>query len=446
MDNKTIQIPHKFKPRPYQIPILKFIDGWWLRAVQVWHRRTGKDKTDFAAIIVKKAFERVGVYFYIFPTYSQWKKVLWDWIDRDGLKVIDHIPKQLIKRKDNTDMIIELTNGSIIQIVGTDGKNIDRLVGTNPVWVVFSEYSLQNPRAWDLVRPILMENGWFAVFNFTPRWENHAYDLYEMAKDNPKWFCQMLTVNDTIWEDGKRIVTDEMIEEERASWMDEDLLQQEYYVSFQALNQWAYYNKQIKKAKEEWRFTTVPYEEALLVDTFWDLWINDANAIWFFQIINKEIRVIDYMVWSWEWMTYYLWELKKKWYNYGKHYFPHDIRVREYTSWKSREETLRELWVTNIEVVDNLSIEDGIDAVRRIFQYCIFDKDKCKEWIDALKDYHKQYDEVRKTYKSHPDHNRASNGADAFRYFALTNLRRMTSPLKEKTTNVIIVNYDDELY
>ena len=441
-----LTIPHKFSPRPYQIPILKYIDSGWLRAVQVWHRRTGKDKTDFAAIVVKKAIERVWVYFYIFPTYSQWKKVLWDWIDKDWMKVLDHIPKQLMKRKDNTDMIIELTNGSIIQIVWTDGRNIDRLVWTNPVGVVFSEYSLQNPKAWDLVRPILMENWWRAVFNFTPRWQNHAYDLYEMANWNPKWFCQLLTVNDTKDETGKRIVSDAMIQEERDSWMDEDLLQQEYYVSFDALNQWAYYNKQIKKAKEDWRFTIVPYEEWLLVDTFWDLWVNDTNSIWFVQHINKEVRVIDYIEWSWEWLTYYLWEIKSKQYKYGKHYFPHDIRVREYTSWKSREETLREMGITNIDVVDNLSIEDWIDAVRRIFQYCIFDKDKCKLWIDALKDYHKEYDESRQTYKNHPEHNRASNASDAFRYFALTYLRRITAPIEKKKEEIYVVNYDSELY
>lgn len=446
METKQIQIPHKFNPRPYQLPILRYMDSWWLRAVQVWHRRTWKDKTDFAAIVVKKALERVWLYFYIFPTYSQWKKVLWDGIDKDGMKVLDHIPKQLVKRKDSTEMIVELTNWSIIQIVWTDWKNIDRLVGTNPVGVVFSEYSLQNPRAWDLLRPILMENGWWAVFNFTPRWENHAYDLYLMAEWNPKWFCQTLTVNDTKNEKWERIVTDAMIQEERDSGMDEDLLQQEYYVSFQALNQWAYYNQQIKKAKEEWRFTVVPYEPWLPVDTFWDLWVNDTTAIWFYQILNKEIRVIDYIEASWEWLSYYLWEVQKKWYNYWFHHFPHDIRVREFTSGKSREQTLLELWVTNMRIVDNFPIADWIDAVRRIFQYCYFDQVKCKAWIDALKDYHKEYDEKRMTYKDHPDHNWASNWADAFRYFAITYLNRVTSTTQKDKTPVIFVNYDEQLY
>jgi hypothetical protein len=254
----------------------------------------------------------------------------------------------------------------------------------------------------------------------------------------------MLTVNDTKDENGKRIVSDEMIQEERNSWMDEDLLQQEYYVSFQALNQWAYYNKQIKKAKEDWRFTIVPYEEWLLVDTFWDLWVNDTNSIWFIQHINKEIRIIDYIEWSWEWLTYYLWELKSKPYKYWTHYFPHDIRVREYTTGKTREQTLRELWIDNIDIVPNISIEDWIDAVRRIFQYCVFDKDKCKLGIDALKDYHKAYDETRQTYKNHPEHNRASNAADGFRYFSVVYLWKVTSSHKTEewwTYNVDIWQY-----
>jgi hypothetical protein len=212
------------------------------------------------------------------------------------------------------------------------------------------------------------------------------------------------------------------------------------------LNQGAYYNHQIKKVKEEWRITTVPYEPWLLVDTFWDLGVNDTTAIWFVQQLKKEVRIIDYIESNWEWLTYYLWEIQKKWYNYGFHHFPHDIKVREFTSWKSREQTLRELWVTNIKVVDNFSIEDWIDAVRRIFQYCWFDKDKCKLWIDALKDYHKEYDEKRMTYKDHPDHNRASNWADAFRYFAITYLNRLTSQQYKAETEVKFINYDSELY
>ena len=423
-----ITIPYKFKPRPYQLPILKYIDWWWLRAVQLWHRRTGKDKTDFN-IIIKKAMERVWVYFHIFPTYAQGKKVIWDGIDKAGMKVLDHIPAQLIRRRDWSDLLIELINGSIIQIVWTDGRNIDRLVGTNPAWVVFSEYSLQNPRAWDLVRPILAENWWRAIFNFTPRWENHAYDLYNMAKDNDKWFCQSLTVDQTFDDKGNRVISDELIQEERDSGMDEDLIQQEYYVSFQAFGQWSYYSKQIKQAQEENRITIMPYEPSIDVDTFWDLWVNDINTIWFTQRIGKEVRVIDYMEWNWEWLTYYLWEINKKTYKYGFHYFPHDIRVREYTNGKSREDTLIELWVKNYKIVDKLSVEDGIDAVRRVFQYCVFDREKCKQWILALKDYHKEYDELRKTFKAHPEHNWASNAADSFRYMSVIYIKDLTKPM-----------------
>ena len=438
-----ITIPYKFEPRGYQLPILKYIDWWWLRAVQLWHRRTGKDKTDFAGIIIKKAIEKVGVYYHIFPTYAQGKKVIWDGIDKAGMKVLDHIPKQLIKRKDWSDLLIELINGSIIQIVWTDGRNIDRLVGTNPAGVVFSEYSLQNPRAWDLVRPILAENWWRAVFNFTPRWENHAYDLYNMAKDNPKRFCQSLTVEQTFDSNNNRLITDEMIQEERDSWMDEDLIQQEYFVSFQAFGQWAYYANQIKKAQEENRITIMPYEPSLTVDTFWDLWVNDTNAIWFVQRLGKEIRIIDFLENTGEWLTYYLGELKTKPYNYWFHYFPHDIRVREYTNGKSREDTLRELWVTNYKIVDKLWVEEWIDAVRRLFQYCVFDREKCKQGILALKDYHKEYDEMRKTFKAHPEHNWASNAADAFRYMSVVYLKEITQQTVEKKER--IRTYQDPL-
>lgn len=218
-----ITIPHKFNPRPYQLPFLKAMDNGCKRAIKVWNRRSGKDKTDFN-FMIKEAVKIVGTYFYFLPTYAQAKKVVWDNIDNDGFKMLDHIPKALIAKTNATELKVELINGSIIQLMGADEFEKSG-VGTNPKGVVFSEYSLTSPTAWKFVAPILAANGGWAVFNFTPRGMNHAWTLLQMAKDNEKWFYEILTNNET------HILTDEEMEEERRN-NPADIIEQEWYCKF----------------------------------------------------------------------------------------------------------------------------------------------------------------------------------------------------------------------
>ncbi len=217
-----LTIPHKFSPRPYQMPFLKAMDSGALRAILVWNRRSGKDKACFN-FTIKKAVERVGTYYYFLPTYSQAKKVIWDNIDNDGFKMLDHIPEEMIKSKNATELKIELMNGSIIQLIGADefGKSG---VGTNPIGVVFSEFSITNSDAWKYVAPILAANGGWAVFNFTPRGKNHAWALLEYAKQNG-WFSQVLTVEDT------KVLTPPQIDEERKA-NPQDFFEQEWFCKF----------------------------------------------------------------------------------------------------------------------------------------------------------------------------------------------------------------------
>jgi hypothetical protein len=223
MSTQTITLPHAFSPREYQLPLLKAIDSGINRAVIVWNRRSGKDKTSFN-LMVKKSFERVGTYFYFLPSYSQAKKVIWDNIDNDGNRMLDHIPKEIIKNTNATELKIELVNGSIIQLIGADEFKKSG-VGTNPIGVVFSEYSITNKEAWAFVSPILAVNGGWAVFNFTPRGMNHAFELLQRAKENNNWFWEILTINET------KVLTGEALEEEKRN-NPQDLIDQEYYCKF----------------------------------------------------------------------------------------------------------------------------------------------------------------------------------------------------------------------
>lgn len=418
----TITIPHQFNPRPYQLPFLKAMDSGYKRAVLIWHRRSGKDKT-LVNFVAKKAMERIGSYFYFFPTYTQGNKILWSGMDKEGFKFTDHVPHEIRRRTDNGKMLIELANGSIIQVIGTD--NINSVVGTNPVGCVFSEYALQDPRAWDFVRPILAENGGWAVFNYTPRGRNHGFDLMQLAKENPSvWYLQILTVNDT------KAIPDEILRQEREEIVKKDgndaLYQQEYMCSFDAPIQGAYYASQLIKAHEEKRITTVPYEPSLPVSTYWDLGIGDSTAMWFSQSVSQEVRLIDYYEASGEGLAHYAHLLQQKGYVYGSHFAPHDIEVKELGTGKSRLEVARELGIT-FQITPKLSIEDGIDAARNILSRCWFDENKTARGLDALKSYHKEYDDKNKTYKDRPKHDWSSHAADAFRYFAVSH-RRDTGP------------------
>jgi phage terminase large subunit len=424
-----IRLPYKFEPRPYQVPFLAAMDTGYSRAICVWHRRAGKDKC-FCNFVAKKMMERVGVYYYVFPTYNQGRKILWEGIDKQGFKFTDHFPKQLRYRTDNSEMLIQFAHptqrdeddpskpapGSVFRVIGSD--NVDSIVGTNPVGVVFSEYSLQDPRAWDYLRPILAENGGWAVFNFTPRGHNHGKALLDMAKKYPdRWFTSVLTVDDT------KAINREVLEQERDEMYEKTgsdaLYMQEYYVSFDAPVEGAYYGRQMMQAEQDKRIAAVPWEPSLPVDTFWDLGVDDSTTIWFAQTVGKEIRIIDYVENTGEGLTFYAKELRARPYVYGTHYMPHDVEVRELSTGKSRREFARSIGINPIKIVPKLSIEEGIEAARNIISKCWFDRDKCERGINALTSYHKEFDEKNKVYKNHPLHDWASHAADAFRYFAL---------------------------
>lgn len=431
MENK-ITLPYRYEPRDYQLPLWRAFDsGDFNRFLQLWHRRSGKDRTD-VNIIAREMIKHVGIYYYFFPTYSQGKKALWDGIGKDGMRYIEHFPKELLEGKPNdTEMKIRYKNGSIFQVIGTD--DIDKIVGTNPRGCVFSEYSLQNPKAWEYIRPILRENGGWAIFNYTPRGKNHGFTLYNMAVNNPQWFVSKLTVDDT------HVLSEKDIQEERDAGMAEDLVQQEFYCSFTAAIQGAYYWKQYDEAEKRGRFSNVEYDPAVPVHTVWDLGVGDAMSIGFFQIVGTEVHMIDYHEKSGEGLPYFIEFLQKKKYIYGKHFAPHDINAREMTTGKSRLETAKTLGI-DFEVVPQIGVQNGIDAGRLLFPRLWVDKDKCKDWLELIPQYTKEYDEENKCFKNNPLHDWTSHGADMFRYAAVI-IDEMTGATTRGEATVHITEY-----
>jgi phage terminase large subunit len=416
-------LPNQWRPRDYQKKSWKYLEGGGRHCVMVWHRRSGKDSVagNFTAVA---AHERKGVYWHMLPEAEQARKAVWNGIDREGRRIIDQMwPEPLRKAVDKQTMTIELKCGSIWQLVGSD--NYNSLVGTNPIGVVYSEFSIANPAARDFLRPILRENGGWEIYPFTPRGKNHGYDLFQMAKNNPKWFAELLTVDDT------KVLTPQDIEEERLSGMDEDMIRQEYYCSFEAAMRGAYYGDLFEAIEKEGRLCHVPYNPAFPVETWWDLGIGDSTAIWFIQRINQEWHAIDYHEASGEGLEYYARTIFNKPYAYSRHIGPFDLTVRELGTGKTRLEMLAALGL-RMEVAPKLKIDDGIQAVRQMLPLFFFDNTKCAGGVKSLSQYRRAFDDKMKMFKDYPLHDWTSHGADAFRTGAVADNRRAPSGFNRK--------------
>lgn len=414
---EVITIPYNFNPRTYQRELFSAMDSGYKRGICVLHRRAGKDVAMWN-LMIKKSLERVGVYFYFFPEFSQGRRVIWEGITGNGLRFLDFIPPPLIQSKNATDMRITLVNGSVIQIMGTD--KFDKVRGANPIGCVFSEFAFQNPKAWDLIRPILAENGGWALFNSSTNGKNHFYDMYQMAIKNSNWFALNLNVLETLDENGVRYISDEVIDAERASGMSDEVIQQEFYNSFTSNSKGFYYLQLIEDLEKDGNITKVPHDPTTPVDTYWDIGVGDYTCIWFAQTYGKTIHIIDYYEYNNAGMDHYAKVLQSKKYVYRSHNFPHDIANLEFGSGRTRYEVAEELFKgTKLNITSKLPISEGINAARMVLPFCRFDKVNTRVGLHGLTNYHKEFDQKHQVYKDSPAHDWASNPADAFRTLAI---------------------------
>lgn len=228
MSLTRLTIPNDWRPMPHQTRLYgQFGHGRpFRRGCAVWHRRAGKDSVALN-LTARDMFRRVGTYWHLFPEQTQARRAIWNGIDRNGRRIIDQVfPAPVRKRISSNEMLIETVNGSTWQMAGSD--NFDSLVGSNPVGVVFSEWALAHPDAWDYIRPILVENDGWALFIYTPRGHNHGYTTWMNALEADGWFTERLTIEDT------GLISPAQIEAERRSGMSEGKVRQEFYCSFEA--------------------------------------------------------------------------------------------------------------------------------------------------------------------------------------------------------------------
>jgi len=411
-----IRLPYHFQPRDYQIPLWRAFDEGQRRLLTVWHRRAGKDKCCLN-LLIRAMMMRTGLYFYLLPTYSQARKIIWNGIDGSGFRFLNHFPRELIEGKPNeTEMRIRLKNGSVFQLVGSD--NIDSIVGTNPVGCVFSEFSLQDPRGWDFIRPILRENGGWSLFNGTPRGKsNHLHTLYQMAINNPEWYVEKLDVLQT------GVLTPEDLQAERDAGMSEELIQQEFMCSFEGGMEGAYYISHMNKMAKQHRIASIPHMEDLPVHTAWDVGV-DTTAIIFFQLPpGGMVNIIDYHEGAGEGIQTFTRFVRDKaqeeGYEYGEHIAGWDIVKRQYgqKTAQSTKQIAARLGV-KFKAAPKLKVDDGITSVQAMLSRVNIDAVKCERLINALYTYRRKQDRVTRDYLPMPVHDWSSHGCDALRYLA----------------------------
>lgn len=432
VNQQLISLPHIYEPRDYQLPFWEaFHSSKYRIFVKVWHRRAGKDMTDWNAAIERVAEEPMTGK-YAFPTTDMAKDNLWESYTNEGLRFTEFVPLDLrVKAHSNDDGLndtykqIDFVSGGSLRVISAHKPG--RLRGGNSKLFVLSEFQAMDPKVIDIIEPILEANGGTLLINMTANGDSAAKALWDAWQADPEVWTSQLTVDDTPVFTAEQMerIRRRTIERFLARGQGEDeanaFVDQEYYCSWDSPVAGAYFGAAMRKAQEDGRIANVPYEAQLPVHTYWDLGVDDSMSIWFVQLFGREVRVIDYYENSGEGIGHYINELNKRGYSYGKHYAPHDIEVRELTTGVSRKDTALKLGIRFETVKRPTAKEDGIDAIRTLLPRCYFDRSKCKRGIDGLKGYAKKWNDKLMVYSNEPVHNWTSHPTDAFQTLALSN-------------------------
>ena len=400
-----MQVTIPYTPRPLQARLHQELTKHrW--SVVVCHRRWGKTVAAINhllrdAVLCQKQSPR---FHYIAPTYRMAKQVAWDYVHQfagaiPGVKF------------NETELRCDLPNGARLSLLG--GDDPARLRGIYSDGVVIDETADMPETVFpEVLRPALADRGGYAIFIGTPRGHNAFFDYWQLAAEEKGWYRVMFKASET------EILAPEELEAARGA-MTPEQYDQEFECSFIAAVPGAIFGKELQAIEEKGQVTHVPHDPGVRVDTYWDLGIGDATSIWFTQSAGRgALHVIDFFEARGEGLPFYARVLDEKGYLYGTHNAPHDIEVREMGTGKSRREAAWDLGI-NFRVVPKLPIEDGLHAGKLLIPRCWFDADNCKQGLDALRFYHRAYDERNRTFRTSVVHDWSSHAADAWRYCAI---------------------------
>lgn len=397
---EVIEIP--YKPREHQLKVHELLEGKRF-AVVVAHRRFGKTVAALNHLIREAVLNEKETprYAYIAPTYGQAKRVAWDYLVKYTTPL------------GGTNNISELRVdfwGRRIQLYGSD--NPDSLRGQYFDGVIIDEVGDQNPKIWtDIVRPALTDRKGWCLFIGTPKGHNHFKELRDRAEKEEGWGLLEFKASETG-------VVDEVELKAAKNEMGEDKYRQEFECSFDAAVEGSYYGQILNELETKKHMQEIPREELSRTFTAWDLGMGDSTSIWVAQLVGTEVRLIDYYENHGVGLDHYVKWIKDNDYLKAEHILPHDVRVRELGTGKSRMEMLEEAGL-EVKIAPRMGLDDGIQAVRRLLPRCWFNVPKVQTGLNCLRNYRRDYDEKRKIFYERPLHDWSSHGSDSFRYLAL---------------------------
>jgi hypothetical protein len=397
---EVIEIP--YKPREHQLKVHELLEGKRF-AVVVAHRRFGKTVAALNHLIREAVLNEKETprYAYIAPTYGQAKRVAWDYLVKYTTPL------------GGTNNISELRVdfwGRRIQLYGSD--NPDSLRGQYFDGVIIDEVGDQNPKIWtDIVRPALTDRKGWCLFIGTPKGHNHFKELRDRAEKEDGWGLLEFKASETG-------VVDDVELKQAKNEMGEDKYRQEFECSFDAAVEGSYYGTILNDLESKKHMQEIPREELSRTFTAWDLGMGDSTSIWVAQLVGTEVRLIDYYENHGVGLDHYVKWIKDNDYLKAEHILPHDVRVRELGTGKSRLEMLEDAGL-EVKIAPRMGLDDGIQAVRRLLPRCWFNVPKVQTGLNCLRNYRRDYDEKRKIFYERPLHDWSSHGSDSFRYLAL---------------------------
>ena len=403
MDGSRIILP--YRPRKAFMPFHERTQRW---ACLVAHRRAGKTVAAVNDIIRAAAMYHGpnGLFGYVAPYQNQARRIAWDYFKYYAQPVIQDANEQM--------MSLTLLNGAKISLFGADNADAMRGLGFSGLYL--DEYGDFKPSVFgNVLRPALSDKQGWCVFAGTPKGKNQFWDIYETAQRIPdEWFLLRLPASTS------GLLPSSELGAAKAQ-LSEDQYLQEYECSFEAAILGAFYGTEMRRAQDEGRITQVPYDPSLPVYTAWDLGYRDDSAIWYFQVARNEIRCIDFYAVSGADIHDIAETITRKPYRYAKHYLPHDARAKSLQTGRSIIEQLAgALEAKNLTVVPDIGLQSGIQAVRLTLPRVWFDAEKCREGIEALRQYQREFDEDKKAFRQSPRHDWTSHPSDAFRMLAVS--------------------------
>ena len=430
MEEVDLEVELDYKPRDVFEDFHNREQRW---AVIVAHRRCGKTVACINDLIYKALIDgkEDGRYAYLAPYYAQAKSIAFDYLMRFS---------EPVRANHNvSELWVELINGARIRLFGAD--NADSLRGLYLDGVVLDEFADMKPSLWGAVlRPLLSDRRGWATFIGTPKGHNQFWEIYNNATKDDSWYVKTLRASQT------GLIPQEELDDARKMQTQDQYLA-EWECDFESAIIGAYYGKEMRQLTDQGRIREIEYDPMFPVHTAWDLGYSDDTAIWWFQVVHGEIRMLDYHSSNGQPVAFYAGIIqsreKERGYVYGTHYLPHDARAKTLASNKSIIEQLSDkIPLKCLKIVPSLSLQDGIQATRLALTRAWFDH-KCEDGIECLRQYQREYDEDKKVFRDKPRHDWTSHGADAFRMLSIAWKEEAKLPHKDDSIKGLFVGKTD---